>query len=146
MTRKARLALFLLPCLAVAAVTAADVIAQREAGFKASKRALSTIRDALASGDHVAVAAAANGMAGFAEKIPALFPPGSQGGIFSAAKDEIWRNAPDFSAKAKSFQTNAQALAAAASAPQPDKAAIGAALTKVTQDCKSCHQTYKKGR
>lgn len=125
---------------------ASDVISERESGFKGSKRAISSIKDALADGNMTTVTNAAKTLAEFAERIPGLFPTGSKGGFFSAAKEDIWRNFPDFVQKSKSFQVNAQELATLASTPSPDKVAVNAAFSKVTEDCKNCHQTYKKGR
>lgn len=136
----------LVSTFAMSPVSASDVNSEREAGFKGSKRAISAIKDDLAAGNLAAVAKSASSMAEFAEKIPALFPPGSKGGFFSAAKAEIWENFPDFVEKSKSFQLNAQALSTLASTSPPDKAVLNAAFTKVTDDCKTCHQFYKRGR
>lgn len=129
----------------ISTAVASDVISERDHGFKGSKRAVANIKDALAEGDMTTIATSAKSMADFAERIPSLFPPGSKGGFFSAAKEEIWRNFPDFVQKSKSFQANAQALATLAASPTPDKAAVSAIFTKVTDDCKNCHQPYKKG-
>jgi cytochrome c556 len=136
----------LISTFAMSSVGASDVKSEREAGFKGSKRAISAIKDDLAAGNLAAVAKSASSMAEFAEKIPTLFPPGSKGGFFSAAKAEIWENFPDFLEKSKSFQLNAQALSTLASSSSPDKAALNTAFTKVTDDCKGCHQSYKRGR
>jgi cytochrome c556 len=143
MTRKP-LAALILSSFIVFSAGASDVISEREAGFKASKRAVSSIKDALADSNMAAVAASAKSMAEFAEQIPSLFPPRSKGGFFSAAKEEIWRSFPDFVEKSRSLQSDAQALAALAASPSPDKATINAAFVKVTEDCKTCHQAYKK--
>ncbi|UCV17789.1 c-type cytochrome [Ferribacterium limneticum] len=144
MTTKHLIAL-ILGGLIISAAVASDVISERESGFKASKRAVATIKDALADGNMTTVAASAKTMAEFAERIPSLFPAGSKGGFFSAAKEDIWRNFPDFVQKSKNFQSNAQELATLASSPSPDKAAVSAAFAKVTENCKTCHQPYKKG-
>lgn len=124
---------------------AGDVIAERESGFKVSKRAVAGIKVALADGNMAAIVAPAKTMAEFAERIPSLFPAGSKGGFFSAAKEDIWRNFPDFVQKSNSFQSNAQALAALAASNSPDKAAVSAALSRVVDDCRACHQLYKRG-
>ncbi|UCV27433.1 c-type cytochrome [Ferribacterium limneticum] len=144
MTTKKLIAL-IVSGLIISTAGASDVISERESGFKGSKRAVATIKDALAEGNMATVATSAKSVADFAERIPSLFPAGSKGGIFSAAKEDIWRSFPDFVQKSKSFQVNAQALAALAVAPSPDKAAVNEAFAKVTADCKSCHQPYKKG-
>ncbi|MRD72425.1 cytochrome c [Rhodocyclus tenuis] len=144
MTQKHLIALVLSGFI-ISTAGASDVISEREQGFKGSKRAVANIKDALAEGDMITIATSAKSVADFAVRIPALFPAGSKGGFFSASKEDIWRNFPDFVQKSKSFQADAQALAALAAAPSPDKAAVNAAFAKVTDDCKTCHQTYKKG-
>lgn len=131
--------------ITITSASASDVVSEREAGFKASKRAVSAIKEALAEGNMAVVAASANSMAEFAERIPGLFPPGSKGGFFSAAKEGIWRSFPDFVEKSRSFQDTAQALATLAASPSPDKVAVDIAFTKVMEDCKACHRSYKKG-
>jgi len=145
MTTKHLIAL-ILSGLSISVAIASDVISERESGFKGSKRAVATIKDALANDNMPIVAASAKTMAEFAERIPSLFPVGSKGGFFSAAKEDIWRNFPDFVQKSKSFQSDAQELAVLASLPSPDKTAVNAAVVKVTENCKTCHQQYKKGR
>jgi cytochrome c556 len=145
MTKHA-LPILILGGLILSAAIAGDAVSEREHGFKNSKRAVTTIKDALSTGDMATVAASAKTMADFAERIPDLFPPGSKGGFFSAAKDDIWRDFPDFTQKSKTLQRDAQALATLAAAPSPDRAAVNAAFSNVTEDCKTCHQTYKKGR
>lgn len=129
----------------ISATVASDVVTERESGFKDSKRAVASIKDAQADGNMTTVAASAKTMAEFAERIPSLFPAGSKGGFFSAAREDIWRNFPDFVQKSKSFQRNAQALATLASSPSPDKTAVSAAFAKMMEDCKTCHQSYKRG-
>lgn len=124
---------------------ASDVISERESGFKGSKRAVASIKDALANSNMETVAVSARTLAEFAERIPSLFPPGSKGGFFSPAKDDIWRNFPDFVQQSKSLQLNSQELATLASSPSADKNAVNAAFSKVIADCKTCHQSYKRG-
>ncbi len=132
--------------LALSEPAYADVVSDREEGFKASKRSISSIKDAIASGDTGKVASAANSIAAFAERIPSLFPPGSKGGFFSAAKDEIWPNFHDFAEKAKHLQTESRLLSELARTGTTDKASLSSALTKVSETCHACHQTYKRGR
>jgi cytochrome c556 len=115
------------------------------AASKAVSELLQQSRIALVDGNMAAIAVSAKAMAEFAERIPGLFPTGSNGGFFSAARENIWHNFPDFVQKSKSFQGNAKALATLATSPSPDNAAVNAAFTKVIEDCKACHQQYKKG-
>jgi cytochrome c556 len=130
-----------------AAVDVKAVRAEREAGFKANKRAVALIKDAIKSGDMAAIAKPAQDMAAFGENIPGLFPPGSQGGFFSPAKPQIWGNFADFQQKAQAFQTSAQALADEAQAAVSgtgDKARVEEAFKQLTGSCAACHDPYRR--
>lgn len=134
----------LLTCTSLA-TWAADPVAERVAGFKASKKASAQIREAIERGDHVAVAQSARDMAAFAARVPELFPPGSKGGFFSAAKDAIWTSFPDFAEKAKAFETQAFALERVASTMPVDQGAVLSAYKRLGTTCTQCHQSYKRG-
>lgn len=128
-----------------AADPAADPVAERVAGFKASKKASVQIREAIERGNHAAVAQAAGAMAAFAGKVPELFPPGSKGGFFSAAKDGIWTNFTDFQEKAKAFETQARGLERVATTEPVDQGALLSAYSRLSATCTQCHQSYKRG-
>ena len=58
------------------------------------------------------------------------------------ARDAVWENWSDFSARLATFEADTAALAEAAQSG--DRAAIAAAFKKVGGSCKSCHDEYRK--
>lgn len=133
-------ALMLTGGAAFAPAFAQDVIQTRKAGFEDYKKAMGEIKDAVGKGDLAAVGPVADRVDAFAAKIPGLFPPGSDKGK-TAAKEVIWANFPDFTAKAQDLQTAAKALKVAAASG--DKAATGKAFGAMADTCKACHQRYR---
>ncbi|HVI52480.1 MAG TPA: cytochrome c [Candidatus Sulfotelmatobacter sp.] len=127
----------------VTAVAAADPIADRVHGFKASKHSVEDIKDDLNAGDILAISALANSLADFGARIPSLFPPGSNQGK-TDARSEIWTNFPDFEGKAKTFETSARELADLTKTGTADKAQVAGTFAKVVDSCKSCHRSYKE--
>ncbi|CAO3407889.1 c-type cytochrome [Azospirillum largimobile] len=134
------LAAFAALMLTGGAAFAQDVIQTRKAGFEDYKKAMGEIKDAVGKGDLAAVGPVADRVDAFAAKIPGLFPPGSDKGK-TAAKEVIWANFPDFTAKAQDLQTAAKALKVAAASG--DKAATGKAFGAMADTCKACHQRYR---
>lgn len=127
-------------------VSAADPANERIEGFKASKRGIARIEDAIQKGDAMTVVDQARLLAIFAEKIPSLFPEDAKGGFFSKAKGDIWENFPDFSQKANGFQVSSQQLEASARGDNVDVGVLTERLRAVQDSCVSCHRQYKKGR
>jgi len=70
---------------------------------------------------------------------PTYFPPGSENDD-KVASPKIWENKADFEAHAAKLASDADALLAQLPA---DKAAVGAAVGTLGQDCGACHQTYR---
>ena len=97
---------------------AQDVIQTRKAGFEDYKKAMGEIKDAVGKGDLAAIGPVTDRIDAFAAKIPTLFPPGSDKGK-TAAKEVIWANFPDFTAKAHDLQASANALKVAADEAKP---------------------------
>ncbi|OIR07943.1 cytochrome c' [mine drainage metagenome] len=124
-------------------VLAADPIAERIHGFKDNKHAVAAIKDAMASGHQAAITAPAKQIAAFAARIPSLFPAGSTNDD-SKARDAIWDNFPDFTAKAQALQSNAQALADLTATGKATPAQVKTAFVKVAESCKACHLRYKE--
>lgn len=122
------------------AALAQDVIQTRKAGFEDYKKAMGEIKDAVGKGDLAAIGPVTDRIDAFAAKIPILFPPGSDKGK-TAAKEVIWANFPDFTAKAHDLQASANALKVAAASG--DKAATGKAFGAMADSCKACHQRYR---
>lgn len=122
------------------AALAQDVIKTRKDGFEDYKKAMGEIKDALGSGKLAAVVPVAQRIEAFAVQIPGLFPPGSDKGK-TAAKEVIWANFPDFTAKSQDLHAAAKALEVAAASG--DKAATGKAFGALADACKACHQRYR---
>lgn len=91
--------------------------------------------------DAAAAAAAMDTINGVPDKFVTLFPEDSKGDPDSEAKDSIWENMKDFTAKANNLKTaSAAAKEAAGKGLDPFKAAVFGALVKT---CKECHDTYR---
>ncbi|MCG5239013.1 c-type cytochrome [Azospirillum doebereinerae] len=117
-----------------------DVIKARQDGFSDYKKAMGEIKDALGKDQLAAIVPVGQRIEAFAAKIPGLFPPGSDKGK-TGAKEVIWANFSDFTAKAKGAETAGKALADAAATG--DKAATGQAFAALADACKACHQRYR---
>jgi cytochrome c556 len=133
-------ALLLTSSVALTPAFAQDPIKTRQAGFGDLKKAMGEVKDALGKNQVAAVAPVAARVGAFATTIPSLFPPGSDKGK-TGAKEVIWANFPDFTAKAKGLEDAAKTLAAAAATG--DKAATGKAFAAMADSCKACHQRYR---
>jgi len=127
---------------AASAALAGDPIDERVKAFKGAKQSFAQVKDGLSSGDNAAIAEAAKSLAALGGRIPDMFPVGSNKGK-TDAKDEIWSNFSDFSAKAKTMQERSQALALLASSGGT-KDQLAEAAGQVMDSCKSCHRRYKE--
>lgn len=136
----------LLLAAASLAAWSADPVSEREEGFKAAKKTSAIIKEAIERGDHATVGQSARSLASFAARVPELFPPGSQGGFFSAAKGSIWTQFPDFVDKSRAFESEVLELERLASAEPVDRTALLSAYRRLAQTCTACHQPYKRGR
>lgn len=67
--------------------------------------------------------------------------PGGAGIEKTRAKPEIWSNWADFQAKAKGFDDAVGELVSVAGGPDADQ--IHAAVGKVGEACKACHESYR---
>ena len=126
------------------AQSAADAIAQRQAGFKAIGAAIGEVKKAMdAGGDLTGVAAKAAEISAFGKRMPALFPAGSgaESGVKTRALPTIWQNKSDFDANAGMLAREAEKLEAALKAN--DKVATAAAFTATTAQCGACHRPYR---
>jgi cytochrome c556 len=77
---------------------------------------------------------------GTAEKIPGLFPKGSDKGKTKATA-AIWEKSDEFAKDAKSLAKAANELAAAAKAK--DDAEIAVKVKAVSEACGSCHKPFR---
>ena len=131
----------------VAALSPADIIAERRKLMKGQGAAAKTIDDFVEGGTGTAadVAKAAASIKESSAKIPDLFPAGTSMDDNVAethAKKEIWANFDDFKAKAAKLGDLAGALEVAAATG--DKEKIGAAFGAMGKEgCGGCHSLYK---
>ena len=126
------------------AQSAADSVAQRQAGFKAIAAATGEVKKVMdAGGDLTTVAAKAEEVSAFAKRMPALFPAGSgtESGQKTRALAAIWQNKSDFDANAGMLGSAADRLAVALKAN--DKTATAAAFGAMTGQCGACHRPYR---
>ncbi len=122
----------------------ADVIAARQAGYKATGGSMGAIKKVLdAGGDLTTVAANAQGISDWAKKIPTSFPTGSgpESGVKTAALPDIWVSKGDFEKAAAALGVEADKLMAALKAN--DKAAATAAFGATGGTCGACHRTFR---
>jgi len=139
-----------LSVLALAGTAAsADPIAERQAIMKSNGKALKSIAG-MAKGaepfDADTVMAALKILSEDAEKIDvaALFPKGSETGGDTTASPKIWEDAAGFQKAVDKFKADTADAVAAAPA---DLDAFKAQFGKVSQNCGTCHETFrlKKG-
>jgi cytochrome c556 len=117
----------------------------REAFYKDMGKNFKALHEALKSDnpstdDIKKFAAVIGGKAG---KIPALFPAGtgSDSGVKTGAKPEIWQKWDEFQKDAGAFDGAAQALDAAARSG--DIPTVKKAFEAVGEACKTCHETFR---
>ena len=80
-------------------------------------------------------------IASLADRVPSLFPKGSDKGK-TRAKAEIWQKWADFEKAVKAFQDATGKLVEAADSG--DMAAVGAAMGNLGQACGGCHKPFRK--
>ena len=90
--------------------------------------------------DAAKAAAAARDIQTTSGKIPELFPEGTAGHP-SEAKEEIWQDWEDFTAKADDLVRAAGELAAALETATGNE--WTAAFKQVSDGCKACHKSYR---
>src|SRR5688572_29162485 len=119
-----------------------EAITARQALMKEQAAAMRSIGDKVKAGQVDAIAADADKLESTAKKIPRLFPEGSVNASTSRAKPEIWQKWTEFEGYAKSLETKAGQLKAAAKTGnaqtvQPMVAELG----KTT--CGACHTAFR---
>lgn len=140
--------LILLPLLALAVVpfavaADADPISARQdemEGVGDSMKALSGIAKKQTPFDAAVVKQHGEAIAAHLAKAKDLFPAGSdKGGMETWAKPEIWTNRADFDAKLQAAHDAALELSKV-----EQEAAFGAALGKLGNTCKGCHESFRR--
>ena len=129
--------------LALAHEEATGVVKERMDLMEGQKDDMKLIGD-MAKGntpfDAAKAAAAARDIQTTSDKIPELFPEGSAGHP-SEAKEEIWQDWEDFTAKADDLARAAGELSAALETAAGNE--WTAAFKQVSDGCKACHKSYR---
>ena len=122
---------------------AKGVVKERMDLMKGQKKAAKVIGDMVKGKtrfDAAKAAKAARDLEATTQKIPDLFPPGSNGGP-SEALDEIWVDWDRFTGTAKDAEAAAKALAATLESAADQDWKDG--FKKLTKACKSCHESFR---
>jgi len=128
-----------------ATTTPADTIRSRQQELKDLGASFKTVRDQLrvSSSDMAAIKTAGADIKAKAEAMHAWFPKGtgSEVGIKTGAKPEIWTDAATFDQKRKDFVAAAGKFADLTASG--DKAAIAAGVGPLGGSCKGCHDNFR---
>ncbi len=125
----------------IAFAQADDAIKARKDGFQVFRTSSGAIKRVVDNNGPAADAAApANAIAAQAAKQVSFFIPGSDKGN-TKAKPEIWANLPDFTAKMKTLEDAATAIASAAAANNID--GVKAGFNALGGACGACHRPYR---
>jgi cytochrome c556 len=123
---------------------APDIIKERQQGLKDMGAAFKTVRDELTGGKDVAkIKVASATISKVARSMDKWFPAGSgtEAGVKTAAKSEIWSDAATFTAARQRLVDEAAKFAALAEAG--DIAAIGGGVRGLGGACKNCHDNFR---
>jgi cytochrome c556 len=117
-----------------------DFIEKRQKAMKSNSADVKAIKAAVESKDYATIETKAKDIMGTADKIPSLFPKGSNVGK-TKAKPEIWEKSDEFAKEAKNLSKASSELAAAAKSK--DDAAIATKVKAVGEVCSSCHKQFR---
>ena len=117
-----------------------DAIEKRQKAMKGNSADVKAIKGAVESKDYATVETKAKDIMGTADKIPSLFPKGSDKGKTKATA-AIWEKSDEFAKQAKNLSKASGELAAAAKSK--DDAAVAAKFKAVGEVCSSCHKEFR---
>lgn len=117
-----------------------DVIEKRQKAMKSNSADVKAIKAAVESKDYATIETKAKDIMGTAEKIPSLFPKGSDKGKTKATA-AIWEKSDEFAKDAKNLSKASSELAAAAKSK--DDAAIATKVKAVGEACAACHKEFR---
>lgn len=117
-----------------------DVIEKRQKAMKSNSADVKAIKAAVESKDYATIETKAKDIMGTADKIPSLFPKGSNVGK-TKATPAIWEKSDEFAKEAKDLSKASNELASAAKSK--DDAAIAAKVKAVGEACSSCHKQFR---
>jgi cytochrome c556 len=117
-----------------------EVIEKRQKAMKSNSADVKAIKAAVETKDYATIETKAKDIMGTADKIPSLFPKGSNVGKTKATA-AIWEKSDEFAKEAKDLSKASSELASAAKSK--DDAAIAAKVKAVGQACSSCHKEFR---
>ncbi|HEX2242296.1 MAG TPA: cytochrome c [Gammaproteobacteria bacterium] len=117
-----------------------DVVEKRQKAMKSNSADVKAIKAAIAEKDYATVQTKAKEIMGTADKIPSLFPKGSDVGK-TKATPAIWEKSDEFAKAAKNLSKASSELASAAQSK--DDAAVAAKFKAVGEACSSCHKEFR---
>jgi cytochrome c556 len=117
-----------------------DFIENRQKAMKGNSADVKAIKGAVESKDYATIETKAKDIMGTADKIPSLFPKGSNVGK-TKAKPEIWEKSDEFAKNAKNLSKAAGELATAAKSQ--DESAVGTKFKALGEVCSSCHKEFR---
>jgi len=118
----------------------AQVNEKRQQAMKDISAANKAIKAAVEEKNFATVEMKAKDIMGSADRIPSMFPAGSNTGK-TKAKPEIWEKSDDFAKAAKNLSKAAGDLASAAKAGNADD--VAAKFKAVGGTCSNCHKPYR---
>jgi cytochrome c556 len=137
----------ILPQVDSSGVSAADVIAARQASLDMSSITFRSMADAMKAGREAkSQSYPAAALAKWARTLPGMFPSGTGQGetpAISQAQAAIWRDRAGFDRAAANYADATARLAALAASN--DTTEFTKQLDQVNQACNFCHATYKAG-
>jgi cytochrome c556 len=125
------------------AVPATTLISARQSGMDLSYAAVASLKAAVKAKEDVkTLEPTAEALAGWAQVVPTLFPPGTEKGNNTTALPAIWTDTAGFQKDAGAYQDATKKLVVAAKAG--DRAGFVAAFKDMGQACGACHKGYRK--
>ena len=123
---------------------ATGIVKERMDAMEDMAKAMKEIRRRmLANRDLRGIASEAARIASAAQRLPQLFPPGSNGGP-SEALPSVWRQWPKFQAEAERLVQETGKLAQSAASGDPKE--VAAQYRSAGQVCLDCHETFRAKR
>lgn len=123
---------------------ASDVIKERQQGLKSMGEAFKSVRDELSGGKDVAkIKAASATISKVAGSMEHWFPAGSgsEAGVKTAAKPEIWKDMATFDSARQRLVSEAAKFSQAANSG--DLAAVRGGVAGLGGACKNCHDNFR---
>jgi cytochrome c556 len=117
-----------------------DAVEKRQKAMKGNSADVKAIKGAVETKDYATIETKAKDIMGTADKVPSLFPKGSNVGK-TKATPAIWEKSDEFAKAAKNLSKTSGELAAAAKSK--DDSAVAEKFKAVGEACASCHKAFR---